>query len=263
MLKDIVVAIQSYFRAHQLIKQHKLWRYVLIPGILYTLLFLCSMYFFGQSASAAVSYMGDLVNVGGWMQKLQETWFSFLITLGGVIVWIILMLAYFSLFKYGWLILGSPLFAYLSEKTESIIDGKNYPFNLKLFLKDSVRGMAISLRNSFWQLLYTISLLLLSFVPVVGFLAPLLMLMTEFYYYGFSMLDYSCERKRMTIAESIYYIGQHRGLAVGNGMVFYIMHLLPVVGWIFAPAYAVVAATVSLNPVPEKKSSTSFTIKKQ
>jgi CysZ protein len=29
-------------------------------------------------------------------------------------------------------------------------------------------------------------------------------------------------------------------------MVFYLMHLIPVLGWLFAPSYAVIAATISL-----------------
>ena len=60
------------------------------------------------------------------------------------------------------------------------------------------------------------------------------------------MLDYSCERHKLSPSASIEYIGKRRGLAIGNGLVFYLMHGLPIIGWILAPAYAVVAATISL-----------------
>jgi CysZ protein len=30
-------------------------------------------------------------------------------------------------------------------------------------------------------------------------------------------------------------------------MVFYLMHWLPIIGWILAPTYAVIAATLSLH----------------
>jgi len=66
------------------------------------------------------------------------------------------------------------------------------------------------------------------------------------------MLDYSSERNKLSIAESIDFIGHHRGLAIGNGIVFYLMHGLPVVGWILAPSYAVVAATLSLHRLKNK-----------
>jgi CysZ protein len=68
----------------------------------------------------------------------------------------------------------------------------------------------------------------------------------ECYYYGFSMLDYSAERHKLSPAQSVRFISSKKGLAIGNGMVFYLMHIVPIVGWVLAPAYAVIAATLSL-----------------
>jgi CysZ protein len=76
--------------------------------------------------------------------------------------------------------------------------------------------------------------------------APVIMLGVECYYYGFSMLDYSCERHKLSASASIDFIARHKGLAAGNGIVFFLMHLVPFVGWVLAPAYAIVAATISL-----------------
>jgi CysZ protein len=39
----------------------------------------------------------------------------------------------------------------------------------------------------------------------------------------------------------------HKGLAIGNGLMFFLMHLILIVGWVLAPAYAVIAATLSLH----------------
>ena len=157
-----------------------------------------------------------------------------------------MILFYFSLFKYLFLIIGSPVFAYLSEKTESIMEGKDFPFSFKQLFADIMRGIKLALRNTLWQTVYTISLLILSFIPLVGWVVPVTIVLVDCYYYGFSMLDYSCERHRLSPSESIAFIGKHKGLAIGNGIVFYLMHLLPVIGWVLAPAYAVVAATISL-----------------
>jgi CysZ protein len=169
------------------------------------------------------------------------------------------MMFYFSLFKYLFLIIGSPLFAYLSEKTEAIIEGKDYPFNFKQLIKDMIRGIRLALRNMLWQTVYTISILILSFIPLVGWITPVIGMIIECYYLGFSMLDYSCERNKLSPSQSIAFIGRHKGLAIGNGMIFILMHLLPLVGWVLAPSYAVIAATISLyntktdNPIAAKE----------
>ena len=157
------------------------------------------------------------------------------------------MLVYFSWFKYSFLIIGSPLFAYLSEKTEAIITNREYPFSLKIFLSDVIRGIRISLRNILWQTVYSVSILFLALIPLLGWITPLVALFVECFYFGFSMLDYTNERKGLTASQSIDFIGRHKGLAIGNGMGFYLMHVLPVAGWIFAPGYAVIAATLSLQ----------------
>jgi CysZ protein len=65
-------------------------------------------------------------------------------------------------------------------------------------------------------------------------------------------MDYSTERHKLSPQQSIEFISTKKGLAIGNGMVFYLMHLIPVVGWVLAPAYAVIAATLSLYHVNEE-----------
>ena len=253
MLKEIIISIQSYMHAHQFIVKHRMWKWILIPGLIYTLLFMGGIYLFWTSSNTAIEFM--LVNTGvkAWLDKMQDSWLNLLFIIGQVMLRLVLLFFYFSLFKFLFLIIGSPLFAYLSEKTESIMEGKDYPFNFKQFTKDIVRGIRIALRNLLWQTVYVVSILILSFIPLIGWIAPLVALLVECYYFGFSMLDYSSERNNLSSSQSIEFIGRHKGLAIGNGMIFYMMHLLPFVGWLFAPSYAVIAATISLLSARKKQ----------
>lgn len=246
MLKEIIIAIEAYGKAHRFIKSHKLWRWIIVPGILYMILFIGSMILFWTTAANAVHYLNTVTGLRAWVEQMNSGWISFLVSFAELVLTLLMLLFYFSLFKYLWLIVGSPLFAWLSEKTEALIEEKDYPFSFSQLLKDIWRGTRLALRNTLWQTVYTIAILILGLIPVFGWAAPVFALIIECYYYGFSMLDYSCERHKLGPAESITYIGMHKGLAIGNGMVFYLMHLVPVVGWVLAPAYAVVAATISL-----------------
>jgi CysZ protein len=204
------------------------------------------MYFFAHSSNDALRYLNNLTGIDRWLQQQKSSLLSFFFVMGSVMVQLILLLFYFSLFKYLILLFGSPLFAYLSEKTEAILEGKEYPFSFTVLFKDILRGSGVALRNTLWQTVYTITLLIVSFIPVVGWITPVIAFFVECYYYGFSMLDYSCARHKLTPAESVEYIGKHKGLAIGNGLLFFLMHVIPVVGWILAPAYAICAATLSL-----------------
>ena len=259
MLKEIIISIQAYFHTHRFIIKHRLWKWILIPGLIYMILFSLGIYLFAKSSSSAIEFMLVKTGVKAWMQQMQNSWLSFLLIFGQFILFLVLMLFYFSLFKYLFLIIGSPVFAYLSEKTEAIIEGKEYPFNFKQLLKDINRGIKLAFRNALWQTVYTVSILILSFIPLVGWITPLIALIVECYYLGFSMIDYSCERNKLSPSQSISFIGRHRGLAIGNGMMFLLMHIVPFLGWVLAPSYAVIAATISLyntktdNPIVGKE----------
>lgn len=252
MLKEIVISIQSYIEAHQFIRQHRLWKWIVIPGIIYTLLFIAGMFFFVQSSNEAVAFLSRQIGLPAWLEQQRSEGLNFLFLMAGLILQLILVFFYLSLFKYVFLILGSPVFAYLSEKTASLLEGRDYPFSWRQLMRDAWRGIRLALRNTLWQTVYMLTLLLLSLVPVVGWVAPLIALFIECYYYGFSMLDYSCERNKLSSSESINYIGHHRGLAIGNGIMFLLMHGVVIIGWVLAPAYAVIAATLSLHKMENK-----------
>ena len=253
LLKEIIIAVQSYFKAHDFIKEHKLWRWILILGIIYAILFGVSIYFFGKSATAVISYLTIDTGLQNWLDKLHSSWLGFLFAVGGVILWLILMLLYFSLFKYIWLIIGAPLFSFLSDKTFSILKGDEYTFDLKRYLAHVKRGISIAIRNSLWQTVYVVSIIFLSLLPFVGWATPILAVMIECYYYGFSMMDYSCEGNKMNSANATDFISQHKGLAIGNGIVFYLMHFVVFIGWILAPSYAIIASAISMQELKSKK----------
>ena len=253
LLKEIIISIQSFFQAHQFIVKHRLWKWILIPGLIYMLLFAGGIYLFWQSSNAAIEFIFFKTGVKTWLDNMKEGWLNFFVIMGQLFIWLTMLMFCFSIFKFLFLIIASPVFAYLSEKTESIIENKEFPFSMKQLLKDIVRAIQIAARNLLWQSVYLLTILILSFIPVFGWIAPLVALLVECYYFGFSMLDYSSERNKMSAQQSIAFIGKHRGLAIGNGLIFYIMHLVPFIGWLFAPSYAVIAATLSLLQARKKQ----------
>ena len=257
MLEEIIIAVKSYLTAHHFIVKHKLWKWIVIPGIVYAILFGAGMYFFVHSAVVVIDYFFSKTGLKSWLEKEPDNGIRYIFILGQLILHIILMLVYFSWFKYLFLIVGSPVFAWLSEKTEAMIHGTEHQFNGRKYLRTIARGIQIAVRNSLWQTVYSISIVLLSLLPLIGWATPVLAIFVECYYFGFSMLDYTSERKGLSSAQSIDRIGNHKGLAIGNGMVFFLMHSVLVVGWVLAPGYAVIAATLSLQDEKNKTLKTS------
>ena len=252
MLKELVISIQAFSAAHRFIIRHKLWKWILIPGIIYAVLFATGIWLFSTSLGEFLEWLNNKIGVLSWLTKQNIGFLNFLFVITELIFRLILLFFYFSLFKFLFLIVGSPVFAFLSQKTENIIEGNEDSFSIIQFTRDIWRGIQLATRNLVWQTVYIISLLLLTFIPVIGWASPLIAFMVECYYYGFSMMGYSTARHKLTLQQSIQFISTKKGLAIGNGMVFYSMHLIPIVGWVLAPAYAVIAATLSLYHVNEE-----------
>ena len=155
MLKELVIAVQAYFRAHQFIVRHKLWKWILIPGFIYMLLFMGGMWLFWTSSGDFLDWLFNTVGIKSWLDSMNNSLLNFLFITASIIFRLILLFFYFSLFKFLFLVVGSPVFAYLSEKTENIIEGNDYPFDLKQLLKDIWRAVRLAVRNTLWPVSYT------------------------------------------------------------------------------------------------------------
>lgn len=258
MLKDFFLAVVNYRKAFNFIIKHKLLPFYLAPLLVAILFTIVS--FFG------ISIFTD------WLDTLFQQWFGitvkntsfnffkdykeFLSGAGSVLITIFLkVLMFFLVFrvnKYVTLIILSPVLAYLSEKVESIISGRDYPFKINLFLKDVWRGILLALRNMIIEFIWVIGLWTATFfIPILIPFTAVILFIVSAYYYGFAMLDYSNERKRLTIKESIQYIRKRKGLTLGNGIVYQLMVTIPFFGAIVAPITAVVAATLTVQEVDQ------------
>jgi CysZ protein len=61
------------------------------------------------------------------------------------------------------------------------------------------------------------------------------------------MIDYSCERDKMSARESVLFVQRNKGLAIGNGLVFYGLFLIPIIGIVVGAPLSVIAATISMH----------------
>lgn len=190
---------------------------------------------------------------------LQEwlTGISWLQWLGGatkVVIKIVLRLLYFFLFisfgGYFILVLMSPVYSWLSEKAEAYLTGYDYLFSWRRLFGEIFRGILITLRNMFWQLLLYLFFLFFSFIPLIGWISPLALFWISAYFYGFSFVDYAVERKRYNVRQSVRYVNSHIGMVTGIGAVFALALMIPwgsIVVCSFVSLLSVVAGTVAVN----------------
>ena len=103
-------------------------------------------------------------------------------------------------------------------------------------------------------LLLTIPILLIGFIPIIGLISTPLLFLVQSYYAGFGNMDYTLER-HLSYRQSIQFVRNHKGIALGNGMVFMMLLLIPILGIILVlPLSVTAASTENINIVLKSKS---------
>ncbi len=170
----------------------------------------------------------------------------------------ILVFISLKLGKYVVLLIMTPILAFISLRVERIITGNTYAFSMKQFLADIERNVRIIGRNMIRQMLFLAGWYLLTLVysPLDQFTLYFTLLVSS-YYYGFSLLDYTNERRRLGVSDSVKFVRQHSGMAYAIGGVFAVLFLVDLseVIWVkyaalvVGPIVGVIAATIAVHRV--------------
>lgn len=267
IFSDFKLGIQTYFKSFAFIRKHKMWSYYLYPIMFIVLFALASFVGFSSLNDLVTPYINDLFGVetipgDGWWEKTLSFLKNAGKYLGSFVLWLTLAFIYYKVSKYVVLICMSPIMAFVSERTEKELTGREYPFVWAQFFKDILRGVLIALRNLFVEIGFIIALSILNlliglvFPPAAFITSPVLAVVTFFigaYYYGFSTMDYTNERHQRSVGESIQLIRQHKGLAMANGSIFTLWLIIPVfgtyIGTIFAPIHCTIGATIAMHEI--------------
>ena len=240
MIKNILKGIQAYTGALSLISKLKLWKFFFIPIAISIV----------TATIIGLTTYGLSDNIGAFIARIwpwdfgKETFTSISTFIGAIMVLAIGLILY----KHIIMALSAPFMSPVSEKIEAHLTGEaTHHHRNTTFQEQLWRGIRINLRNLAKELLLTIPLLLLKFIPLVNIFSTALLFLLQAYYAGFGNMDYTLER-HFKYRESIQFIRRHRGIAIGNGIVFMLFLLIPVLGVILVLPMSVTAA--SLRTVP-------------
>ncbi|MDE5610865.1 MAG: EI24 domain-containing protein [Odoribacter sp.] len=258
------LGIRAYGKAFGILFSRRFWWFLLFPVLILWILFI--------GGNFLVSYAGEYLygfieqHLKSWVDEI--TWLQWVSGFSNVFIKIVLRIGYFFLFAtfggYIVLILMSPVYSWLSERTETYLSGKAYPFSWRRLFWEIFRGLGIALRNMFVQLLFFVLFFLCSFIPVAGVLAPFALFFTSAYFYGFSFMDYAMERKRFNVKESVRYVNRHMALTMGIGSVFALILMIPwirIMACCFVSLLSVIASMVALHETETTEMDSVMSVK--
>ncbi len=251
--ESVFESIVHFFKAIPFTFRHFAWA-LFIPIIFFVILFYLTFSIEGSIQNEVSKWLISSLNI-----ENSDNWFF--LTLKYIIQGVLFILFKILFFLFFFFISGnvvlillSPVLSYISEKTEKIISNKKYPFSVRIWIKQIGRSIVLALRNMLIQLLLTLVIFFVSFIPIIGWIISpfsiVLTILINSYFLGFSFLDFSFERKGLTIQQSVYIVRRNKGTAIGFGLIFFLLFMIPYLGNFLAPIvalFSVVGATLSVE----------------
>ncbi|CAL2065201.1 EI24 domain-containing protein [Tenacibaculum sp. 190524A05c] len=234
MIQSTINAVKAYFDALAIIKKLKLWNYFLIPVIIsaVTALIIGSLtYFLSDDLGYYVAKL--------WPWEFGKQTFT---SIGNFLSGVAIVAVGFILYKHIVLALSSPFMSPVSLKIEQHFYGNQHEHKKNTFSQALARGIRLSLRNLGRELGLTLVILVLGLIPLIGLFSSVLLFLTQAYYAGFGNMDYTLER-HYSYKDSITFVKRNRGTAIGNGIIFMLFLLIPVIGVVLVLPFSVTAAT--------------------
>jgi len=235
MMKNILKGIIAYGGTFALISKLKLWKYFGVPmAISFVVALLIGFSAWG---------LGD--NIGNFIARIwiwetgAETFRTVSSFFGALIIIIIGLIIY----KHLIMALSAPFMSPVSEKIETHIMGTQHSHRKTTNTEQLIRGIRINARNLVLELLITIPIILIGFIPVIGVISSVLLFLVQAYYAGFGNMDYTLER-HFAYADSVKFVKRNRGLAIGNGIVFMAMLFIPIIGIVLVLPLSVTAGSL-------------------
>lgn len=236
MIADLVNGPRYLLQGYRLILRPGLRRFFLIPLLVNILVFAGLMWLFVDQFDALLDWFlptGDSL----WAQLARGLlWFIF-VAAASVFI--------FFTFTLAANLIAAPFNGWLAERVAYTLDKSN--MSAAATDVSVLKSVGLSLISEFRKLVYLsiaiLLLLIVTFIPIINLLAPLLWLMTTSWLLTLEYLAYPLENRGMRFSQVRRYARTHRLLSFSFGATVLLATVIPVLNLTIMPA-AVAGATV-------------------
>lgn len=232
---DPVYGAGCLIRGGKMLSHPKLRPFVLVPLSINVLIF-GSMISWGLSNFVAW--------IDSWLSQLPS-WLSFIEWILWPLIGITVALVTGYFFTAVALLIASPFNALLAEKAEELITGQPVQGleGLGAALMSVPRGIFRELAKLAYYLPMAIMVLIISFIPAVNAVAPLLWLLLGAWMMSLQFVDYPMDNHQFSFKDVRIAVADRRLSSLGFGGMVAAFASVPIVNFFVVPA-AVVGATI-------------------
>ncbi|GLS25022.1 sulfate transporter CysZ [Marinibactrum halimedae] len=221
----------------QLLMMKKFRAFIIIPILINILIFLGTTTFMISLFSSLMDYLMGFIP--SW------EWFSFIADILAVILWVLLAVLLAIVYGYSFSILtnliAAPFYGILAEKIEHHLTGKSPPTEALPAM--IVRTIGRELTKIWYFLVRAILIFLLSFVPLIGLVVPVIALAWGAWSMSIQYSDYAADNHQLPFKSLRKSLWTQKFTAGGFGGLIMLGAMIPVVNIFVMPA-AVAGGTI-------------------
>ncbi|WP_336213712.1 EI24 domain-containing protein [Nonomuraea sp. LPB2021202275-12-8] len=206
------------------------WLFGLIPALIAFAVYVAALILLGTNASTLAELLTPFADSWSWREFFRGT-VAVALFLGGLALAVLTFAALT-------LVIGEPFYEKLSARADALHHAEEQPWwrTLPRSIRDSLVTLA-------YVLLFTIPLFFLGFIPVFGqTVVPVLGAAVSGFFLTIELTTLPLERRGMARKERFALLRRNKGVALGFGVVIFLLFLVPFVAVIAMPAAVAGAA---------------------
>lgn len=230
-LTHLVLALRSYFEAFRFIRRHNLRIFYWTPLLFAVLILWAGLKGSSWATEKSIELLQNSLPLPVWPSWLQ--------TISYAIIWVVFRILLWFIFSvlggYFLLMTLSPVFTLLSHQTQKLLSENRQSIDFFDLMHHTLKGIAVAFRNLWIEILLGLGCFCLSMIPLLGTIAPVLLVWTTARLMGNSFHAY-------TPGNTI----QPGGTGVGLGLPIALALAIPFAG-IFMAAWLSIPAVVAAH----------------
>ena len=232
MFSDIATGTRALARAFSLLNLPGVRVYVIIPLLINLLLF-GALIWYGYS---------QFTPFVEWLMSFVPDFLDFIESFIWLFFGVLAAMTVFFAFTPVANIIAAPFNALMSEKIESELTGRPVSSETS-FMQMAIDAIGSQLGKLVYILLWALGLFLISLIPLVNIIAPVLWVVFGSWLLSLEYFDYPMGNHDLVFAEQKRRLAERRGLSLGFGGGVMIMTSIPIINFIAMPV-AVAGATL-------------------
>jgi len=249
MATNPISGLRYFLQGIPMIFANDVKKFVVMPLLINLVLFSGAIYLLATEYESLINWLTP--DIPSWLPDFFNTFFEWLIGL----LWILFAAVALIIIFFGFTIIanivGAPFNAYLSAAVEYKLTG-NQPIDPRTsFLKIVIESLAGEIQKILYLLVWVIPLLIISFVPFINVLSPILWAVFSAWMLALQYTDYPLGNRGYTFAKIRYTMSNNKMLSLGFGGGATVATMIPILNFLVMPVSVAGATIMAVESLKE------------